>query len=197
MKRPALILLILLLAAAITLGLIVRQEEAVPAMTQTTDMPTEAPTAAVTADPVDVPTVTPTPTPTPTWTPICNTMPVTPSPTPTPTFTPVPTEAPTPEAVGGEMTLTVPGYRSDVIVSITVDGSGVITAMTVDASGEDAGLGKKCGKENWLEQFIGKTAPFALIGAAAEGTNAVDAVSYATITSQAVIDAVNTLLGAE
>lgn len=171
MKRPALILLILLLAAAITLGLLARQEEAVPAMAQT---------AATTV----VPSATSTEMPTE-------------APTPTLTATPEPTEAPTPEAVGGEMTLTVPGYRSDVTVSITVDGNGVITAMTVDASGEDAGLGKKCEKDNWLEQFIGRTAPFALTAEAAEGMNAVDAVSYATITSRAVIDAVNTLLGVE
>jgi len=95
------------------------------------------------------------------------------------------------------MTLTVRGYKSDVTVTIVVDAQGVITDMTVDASGEDGGLGRKCEKESWIRQFIGKTAPFALTGVAAEGQQAVDAVSYATITSQAVIDAVNTLLNAE
>lgn len=200
MKKPMLILLILLLASAVTLALIVRQEQAVPAMAQVTATPTaeptEAPTATPTAEPTEAPTATPTaePTEAPTATPTAE-------PTEAPTATPTaePTEAPmiTPEAVGGEMTLTVPGYKSDVTVNITVNESGVITAMAVDASGETPGLGKKCEKENWLEQFIGKAAPFALAAEATEGANAVDAVSYATITSQAVIDAVNTLLGVE
>ena len=199
MKKPMLMLLILLLAGAVTLALIARQEPAaLPTMADVTATPTaeptEAPTATPTAEPTEAPTATPTaePTEAPTATPTAE-------PTEAPTATPTaePTEAPTPEAVGGEMTLTVPGYQSDVTVTITVDGAGVITAMAVEAGEESPGLGRKCAEEGFTQQFIGKTAPFALAGEAAEGAARVDAVSYATVTSRAVVEAVNDLLAAQ
>lgn len=175
MKKPMLMLLILLLAGAVTLALIARQEPAaLPTMADVTATPTaeptEAPAATPTAEPAEAPTATP---------------------------TAEPTEAPTPEAVGGEMTLTVPGYQSGVTVTITVDGAGVITAMAVEAGEESPGLGRKCAEEGFTQQFIGKTAPFALAGEAAEGAARVDAVSYATVTSRAVVEAVNDLLAAQ
>lgn len=187
MKKPMLILLILLLGSAAALGLIARrQPAAVQTMASATATPTAEPTATPTATPTAEPTATPTATPTA-------------EPTTTPTATPTaePTSAPTPEAVGGDMSLTVPGYGGDVTVSITVDAQGLITAMTVEADAEAPGLGRKCAEERWTAQFIGKTAPFALTAEAGDGANAVDAVSYATITSQAIINAVNTLLNVE
>lgn len=136
--------------------------------------------------PIGTPTATPTAEPTAASTEI-----------PTAEPTAEPTEAPTPEAVGGEMSLTVRGYQSDVTVSITLDEAGVITAMTVEAEEESPGLGRKCAEERWTEQFIGKAAPFALAQEAVPGANAVDAVSYATVTSRSVLEAVNALMGAE
>ena len=193
MKKLMLILLVVLLGAALTLAILARQEPAVvPAMTEVTPTPTtepmEAPTPTPTAEPTEAPTATPTtePTEAPTAT-------LTAEPTEAPT--PTPTEAPTLEAVGGEMTLKVPGYQSELTVSITVDGGGAITAMTVEAAEESPGLGRKCAEPRWLAQFIGRTAPFSLAGDG--NAQVVDAVSYATITSQAIVDAVNTLMNAE
>ena len=174
MKKPMLILLILLLAAAVTLGLLARREDAA--------LPTGTPTATSTAEPTAMPTEIPTAEPTA-------------APTEIPTAEP--TEAPTPEAVGGEMSLTVRGYQSDVTVSITLDEAGLITEMTVEAEGESPGLGRKCAEERWTEQFIGKAAPFALAQEVVPGANVVDAVSYATVTSRSVLEAVNALMGAE
>lgn len=165
MKKLMLILLVLLLAAALTLALIARQE---PAVVPAMTEVTPTPTATPTAEPTEAPTATP---------------------------TAEPTEAPTLEAVGGEMTLKVPGYQSELTVSITVDGGGAITAMTVEAAEESPGLGRKCAEPRWLAQFIGRTAPFSLAGDG--NAQVVDAVSYATITSQAIVDAVNTLMNAE
>ena len=96
------------------------------------------------------------------------------------------TEAPAEEAAAGEeATASMKGFASDVTVTATLD-NGTITALTVDASGETAGFGQKCGEEDFTSQFIGKTLPVTL------GED-VDAVAGATITSTAVVDALNSL----
>jgi len=187
MKRPMLILLILLLAGAVTLALMARQEpDVLPAMAGTTTEPTAEPTAEPMAEPTELPTAEPTEIPT-----------AEPTAVPTEAPTSEPTAIPTPEAIGGEMSLTVPGYQSDVTVTITVDETGLITAMTVEAGEESPGLGRKCAEEGFTAQFIGRRAPFALAGEEVEGAQTVDAVSYATVTSRAVLEAVNTLLATE
>ena len=102
-----------------------------------------------------------------------------------------PTEAPAateePAAQTAEVkTATAAGYDgNDITVSVT-DDNGVITSLTVDASTQTPGLGQKCAEEAFTAQFIGKSAPLTL----GEG---IDAVASATITSQAVVDAVNSL----
>ncbi len=85
-------------------------------------------------------------------------------------------------------TVTVPAFgNADVIVTVTFAADGTVTELVVDASTQRPGLGLNCAEEIFTSQFIGKTAPFT-----AEG---IDVVSYATITSQAVIDAVNQAAG--
>ena len=102
-----------------------------------------------------------------------------------------PTEAPAateePAAQTAEVkTATAAGYDgNDITVNVT-DENGVITSLTVDASTQTAGLGQKCAEEAFTSQFVGKSAPLTL----GEG---IDAVASATITSQAVVDAVNSL----
>ena len=91
-------------------------------------------------------------------------------------------------ATGEGQTATMKGFASDVTVTATLD-NGTITALTVDASGETAGFGQKCGEEDFTAQFIGKTLPVTL------GED-VDAVAGATITSTAVVDALNSLAAA-
>ena len=102
-----------------------------------------------------------------------------------------PTEAPAateePAAQTAEVkTATAAGYDGNEITVNVTDENGVITALTVDASTQTAGLGQKCAEEAFTAQFIGKSAPLTL----GEG---IDAVASATITSQAVVDAVNSL----
>ncbi len=103
---------------------------------------------------------------------------------------PVATEAPAateaPMVLENAKTATIAGFGgADITVQVT-DENGVITALTVDASSQTAGLGQKCAEEAFTSQFIGKSAPLTL----GEG---IDAVASATITSQAVVDAVNSL----
>ena len=81
-------------------------------------------------------------------------------------------------------TVTVPAYGGqDVTVTVTFNEDGTIAALVVDASTQSPGLGRKCGEERFTSQFIGLTAPLTI--------DDIDAVSYATITCQAVVDAVN------
>ena len=106
---------------------------------------------------------------------------------------PVATEAPAateaPMVLENAKTATIAGFGgADITVQVT-DENGVITSLTVDASSQTAGLGQKCAEEAFTAQFIGKSAPLTL----GEG---IDAVASATITSQAVVDAVNSLYAA-
>ena len=89
-------------------------------------------------------------------------------------------------ATAEESTVTVKGFGGgDVIVYVT-DEDGVIKTLRVDASTQTAGFGQKCAEEEFTAQFIGKSAPFTL-------GDGIDAVASATITSQAVVDAVNAM----
>ena len=94
-----------------------------------------------------------------------------------------------PELTGDVLEGTAKGFQSDVLVKLTVDASGAVTGINVDASGETVGLGTRCMEEaSFYEQFVGKTAPFAI------GEN-IDALTGATVTSKAVVEAVNNVLG--
>ncbi len=94
------------------------------------------------------------------------------------------------EPVGEKMTAKAQGFQSEVTVTVTVD-AGVITGIEVDSTGETAGFGTRCGEDAaFLNQFIGKAAPLTL----GEG---VDALTGATVTSTAVVNAVNSMFPAE
>ena len=80
--------------------------------------------------------------------------------------------------------LSQPGYASTVKVTVKLDPNGVITSLRIDASGE--GNGAAVMEAAFRNQFIGKTLPVAL-------GSGIDAVSGATATSQAVVDALNRL----
>ena len=77
----------------------------------------------------------------------------------------------------------------DITVTVTFADDGTVAALVVDASTQSPGLGRKCAEERFTSQFIGGVAPFSLEG--------IDAISYATITTQAVIDAVNEAAAAQ
>ena len=98
------------------------------------------------------------------------------------------TEEPAAAATGEEKSATAQGFMGDVTVKVTLDGN-TITALTVETPDETPGLGQNCSEEDFTKQFIGKTLPVEL------GKD-VDAVSGATITSTAVVDALNSLAAA-
>ena len=82
------------------------------------------------------------------------------------------------------------GFQSEVTVTLTV-ADGVITAIKVDSTGETTGFGTRCGEdETFLNQFVGKNATPDL----GEG---IDALTGATVTSEAVVKAAVAALGVE
>ncbi len=89
--------------------------------------------------------------------------------------------------VATELTASAKGLLSDVKVTVTLNADGTIATMVVDASGETEAIAKPCTEDAFLSQFIGKAGPF-------EGA---EVVTGATFTSNAVINAVNSLFPAE
>ena len=91
------------------------------------------------------------------------------------------------------------GFNKSILkVSFTLDEDEKISSIEVDASSETPGIGSEVGtNQAFLDQFIGKSLPLKLSAAEAgrdtgnEDGSLVDAVSGATISSQAVVNAVN------
>ncbi len=77
------------------------------------------------------------------------------------------------------------GYAGPVLVQLGIDSQGAISSVNIGAERfmETEELGGRTRDGSFTEQFIGKTPPISL--------DDIDAVSGATVTSQAVVDAVN------
>ena len=108
-----------------------------------------------------------------------------------PVSAPVEETAPVPAASENALSASKQGFAGPVAVAVDVDGAGTITAITIgdDKFAETAGFGQKALEDSFKAQFIGKTAPLTL--------DDIDAIAGATVTSQAVVDAINAACGAE
>lgn len=98
--------------------------------------------------------------------------------------------------VGLLMTVTTPeGYGGDITLTCGVTADGTLTGISFLTLAETAGLGMKAQEDDFRGQFENKqTDRFALMkgGAAViDGNEPVDVISNATITSKAVVNAVN------
>ena len=85
------------------------------------------------------------------------------------------------------------GYGGDIVLSVGVGADGAITGVRVTSMSETSGLGANCQNEEWIAQFKGHTA--AEIGYVKNGNpgeGQIDAITGATITTKAVVEAVNT-----
>lgn len=98
------------------------------------------------------------------------------------------TAIPEPPSADGSTTANASamGYGGPVLVRLTLDDQGKISALDIGGArfAETQGVGSKVRDEGFAQAFIGLTPPLKL------GED-VDAVSGATISSQAVVDAVN------
>ena len=84
------------------------------------------------------------------------------------------------------------GYGGDIVLSLGVGKDGVITAVKVTSMSETSGLGAECQNEKFSGQFKGKSAiPLVYTKKGAENDNEIDALTGATITTKAVLEAVN------
>lgn len=95
---------------------------------------------------------------------------------------------------GYVFTTSANGYGGEIKVMVGVDTAGVITAIEVlDASNETPGLGQNASKKSFWEQFKGKSGEIK-VAKNNPGENEVQAMTGATITTNAVKDAVNKAL---
>ena len=84
------------------------------------------------------------------------------------------------------------GFGGAITLMVGVDTNGSITGASILDHDETAGLGAKAADPNFLNQYIGKSGSITVNN----GTNAIQAITGATITSKAVTQGINTALTA-
>ena len=96
-----------------------------------------------------------------------------------------------PAGTDGELTAVEQGFGGEVTVHLVLNDDRTVQALTIDTPNETAGFGQRTSEAEFTDQFIGKAGPFAY------GENGVEAISGATVTSNAVLAAINRLAGGE
>lgn len=86
------------------------------------------------------------------------------------------------------------GYGGDVSISVGVTTDGVVSGIDIVSMSETAGLGAKCTDEDFKAQYAGKSGEIVVSKSGASADNEIDALSGATITSNAVTRSVNACL---
>ena len=90
-------------------------------------------------------------------------------------------------AEGTIVQMTVSGAQSMVTLVVGVDNDGAVTGVSIVDHGETPGLGALATEADWRAQFVGQTAGMGLTKKGGD----IEALTGATITSQAVVDAAN------
>ena len=106
---------------------------------------------------------------------------------------------------GAHLTGSAEGFNKVIVTAgFDLDEEGKIDSIEVDASAQTPGIGSLVGTDKaFLDQFIGKTLPLTLRSAGSgedtggDEKNVIDAVSGATISSRAVVDALNSAASPE
>ncbi len=94
------------------------------------------------------------------------------------------------DTVGYVFTSVMSGYGGDVSVMIGIDMSGVITGVEILSHSETPGLGANATKDAFKDQFKCKSGALVVNKVNSDGQN-IQAITAATITSTAVVNAVN------
>ena len=93
------------------------------------------------------------------------------------------------EIVGYAVSVTsAEGYDGNVTLTLGVNTAGKINCISYTELHETPGKGMLCGEPPFMDQFAGKQATVLTVGG---GDNSVDAITGATVTSEASINAVN------
>lgn len=84
------------------------------------------------------------------------------------------------------------GYGGDVTMLVGIQNDGTVNGISFTALNETAGLGMKAKNDEFKNQFAGKhVEQFAYTKSGAVADNEIDAISAATVTTNAVTEAVN------
>ena len=87
------------------------------------------------------------------------------------------------------------GYAGDITFSVGITKDGTVTGYSITSIGETAGLGMKAKEEPFSSQFAGvQTDHFEVIKEKGTAENQIEAISGATITSNAMANGVNVCL---
>ena len=88
--------------------------------------------------------------------------------------------------------VTSSGYGGEIELSLGLTDDGTITGMKVTSMSETSGLGANCQDEDWQAQFSGIRAhEVAFTKTGKSAPNEIDAITSATVTTKAVVEAVN------
>ncbi|MBQ2847610.1 MAG: RnfABCDGE type electron transport complex subunit G [Clostridia bacterium] len=97
--------------------------------------------------------------------------------------------------IGHVVVNTTKGYGGDISVMTGVDIDGKVTGVNILSHAETAGLGAKAAEQSFRDRFLGLVEGITVSKDKA-GDNSIDAITGATITSRAVVDAVNAAIEA-
>lgn len=89
------------------------------------------------------------------------------------------------ESIGWAIKVAVKGYSGDMTVLVGIGSDGVIKGVSILSHSETPGMGAKADDADYLSQYTGRNAEALTLGAD------IDAVTGATVTSSALIGAVN------
>lgn len=87
------------------------------------------------------------------------------------------------------------GYNGAISMVVGIDTEGKVSGVDIISQSETPGLGANCVKEEFKDQFIGKSGEISVVKNDA-GDDEIDAITSATITSKAVTSGVNKALAA-
>ena len=96
-----------------------------------------------------------------------------------------------PAAADGVLTAAEQGFGGEVTVHLELNEDQTVKSLAIDTPDETPGLGQRASEAEFTDQFIGKAGPFAY------GENGIEALSGATVTSNAALTAINRLAGGE
>ncbi len=99
------------------------------------------------------------------------------------------------EIIGHVVVNIAKGYGGDISVMTGVDSEGKVTGVNILSHSETAGLGAKAAEKSFRDKFIGLVDGITVSKDKA-GDNSIDALTGATITSRAVVNAVNAAIEA-
>lgn len=93
--------------------------------------------------------------------------------------------------VGYTMALVTKGFSPGLSLTVGIDNAGIITGVEIGSHEETPGLGANATDPEFLAQYVGADGPIAVVKTPTDSTTEITAITGATITSNAVTDAVN------